>query len=131
MVGGTPSGVACAVRAAREGCSVLLVQHNHHIGGMMANGLMQWDALYGGHRAPLFTELLRNIERHYIATYGENSRDHQAVRQVTVQARLVRGLNRTSPSASLTGSSLGNRSSRCCSGIAPQPLNATAPCCEA
>ena len=80
VVGGTGSGVACAVRAAREGCTVLLVQHNRHIGGMMANGLMQWDALYGGHRAPLFTELLRNIERHYSATYGENSRDHQIVR---------------------------------------------------
>ncbi|MCX6906919.1 MAG: FAD-dependent oxidoreductase [Verrucomicrobia bacterium] len=80
VVGGTGSGVMCAVRAAREGCSVLLVQHNRHIGGMMSNGLMQWDALYGGHRAPLFTELLRNIERHYIATYGENSREHQIVR---------------------------------------------------
>jgi hypothetical protein len=80
VVGGTASGVACAVRAAREGCTVLLVQHNRHIGGMMSNGLMQWDALYGGHRAPLFTELLRNIERHYIATYGENSREHQTVR---------------------------------------------------
>jgi hypothetical protein len=80
VVGGTASGVACAVRAAREGCSVLLVQHNRHIGGMMSNGLMQWDALYGGHRAPLFTELLRNIERHYIATYGENSKDHQTIR---------------------------------------------------
>lgn len=80
VIGGTGSGVMCAVRAAREGCSVLLVQHNHHLGGMMANGLMQWDALYGGPRAPLFTELLRNIERHYIATFGENSRDHQAMR---------------------------------------------------
>ncbi|MFA7006007.1 MAG: FAD-dependent oxidoreductase, partial [Verrucomicrobiia bacterium] len=80
VVGGTGSGVMCAVRAAREGCTVLLVQHNRHIGGMMSNGLMQWDALYGGHRAPLFTELLRNIERHYIATYGENSREHQIVR---------------------------------------------------
>jgi len=80
VVGGTASGVACAVRAAREGCSVLLVQHNRHIGGMMSNGLMQWDALYGGHRAPLFSELLKNIERYYIATYGENSREHQIVR---------------------------------------------------
>ncbi len=80
VIGGTGGGVACAVRAAREGCSVLLVQHNRHIGGMMANGLMQWDALYGGHRAPLFTELLKNIERHYIAVYGENSRDHQTIR---------------------------------------------------
>lgn len=80
VVGATGSGVACAVRAAREGCSVLLVQHNRHIGGMMSNGLMQWDALYGGPRAPLFSELLGNIERHYIATYGQDSLAHQIVR---------------------------------------------------
>jgi hypothetical protein len=80
VVGGTPAGVACAVRAAREGCTVLLVQHNHHIGGMMTNGLMQWDALYGGPRAPLFSELLANIEDHYRKTYGAESRDYKVVR---------------------------------------------------
>lgn len=80
IVGGTCSGVACAVRAAREGCSVLLVQHNGHVGGMMANGLMQWDALYGGPRAPLFSELLRNIENYYLVTFGRDSRDYQTVR---------------------------------------------------
>ena len=80
VIGGTAGGVACAVRAARDGCTVLLVQHNRHIGGMMSNGLMQWDALYGGHRAPLFTELLQNIERHYIATFGKDSPDHQRMR---------------------------------------------------
>lgn len=80
VVGGTGGGVACAVRAARDGCSVLLVQHNRHIGGMMANGLMQWDALYGGPRAPLFTELLHNIEQHYVRTYGQDSPDHQIIR---------------------------------------------------
>lgn len=80
VVGGTGSGVMCAVRAAREGCSVLLVQHNQHIGGMMTNGLMQWDALYGGPRAPLFTELLGNIEKEAVARFGENSRDHQTLR---------------------------------------------------
>jgi hypothetical protein len=80
VVGGTAGGVACAVRAAREGCSVLLVQHNRHIGGMMANGLMQWDALYGGPRAPLFSELLGNIEKHYVATWGRDSREHQIIR---------------------------------------------------
>ncbi|MEP6670123.1 MAG: FAD-dependent oxidoreductase [Chthoniobacter sp.] len=80
VIGGTGSGVMCAVRAAREGCSVLLVQHNRHIGGMMTNGLMQWDALYGGARAPLFTELLRNTEKHYIDTFGKDSKDHQIIR---------------------------------------------------
>ncbi len=38
VIVGTPGGIACA---AREGLSVLLVQHNQHIGGMLANGLMQ------------------------------------------------------------------------------------------
>jgi hypothetical protein len=80
IVGGTGGGVACAVRAAREGCTVLLVQHNGHIGGMMTNGLMQWDALYGGPRSPLFTELLGNIEKYYIDTFGRDSPVHQAVR---------------------------------------------------
>ncbi|MHB8902979.1 MAG: FAD-dependent oxidoreductase [Thermoguttaceae bacterium] len=80
VVGATSGGIACAVRAAREGCSVLLVQHDRHLGGMMTNGLMQWDALYGGPRAPLFTELLGNIERYYIATFGRDSKDHQTIR---------------------------------------------------
>lgn len=80
VVGGTSGGIACAVRAAREGCTVLLVQHNAHIGGMMTNGLMQWDALYGGPRSPLFTELLGNIENYYISTFGRDSPDHQTIR---------------------------------------------------
>jgi len=80
IVGGTGGGVACAVRAVREGCTVLLVQHNGHIGGMMTNGLMQWDALYGGPRSPLFTELLGNIEDYYVAKFGRDSPVHQTIR---------------------------------------------------
>ncbi|MGV3660576.1 MAG: FAD-dependent oxidoreductase [Prosthecobacter sp.] len=73
VVGGTPGGIACAVRAAREGLSVLLVQHNRHLGGMLTNGLMQWDALYGGPRSPIFNEYAKMIEDHYRVTYGEES----------------------------------------------------------
>jgi len=80
VFGATSGGIACAVRAAREGCDVLLVQHNQHIGGMMVNGLGQWDALYGGHRAPLFSELLGNIERHYRDTFGEDSETFKTMR---------------------------------------------------
>lgn len=80
VVGGTAPGVACAVRAAREGCTVLLVQHNRHIGGMLANGLMQWDALYGGARAAIFTELLQNIEKDAIARFGKDSKSHQIIK---------------------------------------------------
>src|SRR5262245_54770108 len=62
VVGGTPGGIACAVRAAREGLSVLLVQHYRHIGGMLTNALMQWDAIYGGPRSPIFNEYAQSID---------------------------------------------------------------------
>jgi 2-polyprenyl-6-methoxyphenol hydroxylase-like FAD-dependent oxidoreductase len=80
VIGGTPSGIACAVRAAREGLSVLLVQHNRHIGGMLANGLMQWDAIYGGPRSPVFNEYAGMIESYYRKTYGEDSSQYQQAR---------------------------------------------------
>ena len=38
VVGGTPGGIACAVRAAREGLSVLLVNRHAHLGGMLSAG---------------------------------------------------------------------------------------------
>ncbi len=80
VIGGTPGGIACAVRAAREGLSVLLTQHNRHIGGMLANGLMQWDALYGGPRSPIFDEYAAMIGGHYRDTYGENSAQYAQAR---------------------------------------------------
>lgn len=80
VVGGTPGGIAAAVRAAREGSSVLLVQHNQHIGGMLTNGLMQWDAIYGGPRAPLFNEVAQGIENYYRDTYGPHSKQFASAR---------------------------------------------------
>ena len=80
VVGGTPGGIACAVRAAREGLSVLLVQHNRHIGGMLSNALMQWDALYAGHRAPIFNEFALMLETYYLDTYGAASPQYSRAR---------------------------------------------------
>jgi len=80
VVGATPAGIASAVRAAREGLSVLLAQHTGHIGGMMTNGLFQWDAVYAGQRAPLFNEYTHMIEDHYRKTYGEKSKEYQAAK---------------------------------------------------
>ena len=80
VIGGTPGGIACSVRAAREGLSVLLVQHSQHIGGMLTNGLMQWDALYGGPRSPIFNEYAKMIEDYYRETYGERSAQHSQAR---------------------------------------------------
>ena len=77
VVGGTPAGVAAAVTAARAGLRVLLTQFNRHIGGMMTNGLMQWDAHYAGLRAPFFSEVLARIAEYYRVTDGEASRNYQ------------------------------------------------------
>lgn len=70
----------CDARGAGGLHGVLLVQHSRHIAGMLSNGLMQWDALYGGPRAPIFTELLGKIEQHYIDTFGRDSKEHQIQR---------------------------------------------------
>ncbi len=77
IYGGTPAGVTAAVRAAREGWRVVLINHTHHLGGMLANGLFQWDALSAHRRAPLFREVLGRIEAHYRETFGADSREHR------------------------------------------------------
>ncbi|WP_281983476.1 FAD-dependent oxidoreductase [Thalassorhabdomicrobium marinisediminis] len=45
VYGGTPAGVVGAVSAARLGYSVILVEPNKYIGGMMASGLNATDAI--------------------------------------------------------------------------------------
>ncbi len=77
VIGATPAGIACAVRAAREGLKVLLVQHNRHLGGMLVNGLMQWDALYAGQRAPIFNQVASAFAAYYKKIYGEASSQYQ------------------------------------------------------
>ena len=39
VYGATPGGIACAVRAAREGLTVELISHSDHLGGMFTNGI--------------------------------------------------------------------------------------------
>ncbi|MEZ6051615.1 MAG: FAD-dependent oxidoreductase [Planctomycetaceae bacterium] len=78
VYGATPGGVACAVRAAREGLDVLLVSHTEHLGGMLTNGLSTMDTLYNGRRAPLYDELRQRIYDHYRDTYGADSPQYQA-----------------------------------------------------
>jgi hypothetical protein len=73
VYGATPGGVACAVRAAREGLQVLLVEHSPHVGGMFSSGLSVMDTLYAGSRAPLYDELRRGILDYYRITYGPDS----------------------------------------------------------
>ncbi|MGE3315271.1 MAG: FAD-dependent oxidoreductase [Planctomycetaceae bacterium] len=73
VYGATPGGIACAVRAAREGLTVQLVSPSKHVGGMLSSGLSTMDTLYNGSRAPIYDELRHAIYNHYRAEYGENS----------------------------------------------------------
>jgi hypothetical protein len=73
VVGATPGGIACAVRAAREGLSVLLTNWNAHPGAFFVNGGNILDTLYEGDRSPLLTEFL-NLNREFNHDrYGEDS----------------------------------------------------------
>jgi len=78
IYGSTPGGIACAVRAAREGVGVLLVTHAEHVGGLLSNGLSTMNALYAGRRAPVYDELRQAIHDHYAATYGKDSPQYRA-----------------------------------------------------
>jgi len=78
VVGGTPGGIACAVRAAREGLKVLLVNHTEHLGGFITSGAGGWEAPYDGQRSPLYGEMLSGAEQHYREIYGKGSPQHLA-----------------------------------------------------
>lgn len=63
----TPAGIAAAVTAARHGRSVLLVEYEDHIGGILSNGLTNTD-LDGAHRSAVggfFAEFTARIVAHY------------------------------------------------------------------
>jgi len=78
VVGGAPGGIACAVRAAREGLSVLLVNHTQHLGGFITSGAGGWEAPYDGLRSPLYAEMRTGAADYYRKTYGEGSPQHVA-----------------------------------------------------
>ena len=67
---GTQLSFAMAVRAAREGLSVILVNHNSHLGGILSSGLGVWDTEYEGKRAPIYDGVRQSVFDHYRAGYG-------------------------------------------------------------
>ncbi len=76
VIGGTPGGIACAVRAAREGLRVLLVNHTQHLGGFVTSGAGGWEAPYDGLRSPLYGEMITGAAQYYAKTYGDGSPQH-------------------------------------------------------
>ena len=77
VVGGTPGGIACAVRAAREGLTVLLVNRHDHLGGLLSSGIGVWDSQFEGKRSPIYDEVRRSIMEYYRATYGPDSQQYR------------------------------------------------------
>lgn len=77
VIGGTPGGIACAVRAAREGLSVVLVNRHAHLGGIMSSGLGVWDTQYEGARSPLYQEMRTAFFDHYRTQYGADSKQYR------------------------------------------------------
>lgn len=65
VVGGTPGGLATAIRAAREGLSVVVINHTQNIGGMLTNGLGVLDTYYHRARSPIYDEMTARIVSHY------------------------------------------------------------------
>lgn len=72
----TPGGIACAVRAAREGLRVLLVEPSAHVGGMWASGVQVFDTRYAGHRCPILTEFVARLAEYYRTRHGSGSPQH-------------------------------------------------------
>lgn len=79
VIGATPGGIACAVRAAREGLRVLLTHDHRHVGGMLSSGLGVTDTQYAGARAPIYSKFCERVLAHYRERYGADSPQYRAV----------------------------------------------------
>lgn len=75
VFGGTPGGIATAVRTAREDMDTLLVTLKPHLGGALPS-LGGLDSFYDGERSPILQEFLASLEEYYRDEYGENSDDY-------------------------------------------------------
>ena len=75
VVGGTPGGIAAAIAAARGERSVALIEYHDHLGGMSASGLGKSDIEKRRATGGIFLEFVARVFRHYVETYGAESRN--------------------------------------------------------
>ena len=69
----SPAGIAAALAAASEGCTVLLTDTAPRVGGMLTAGLSHSDFRTFASLTGTFLEFSRRVERHYLQTYGADS----------------------------------------------------------
>lgn len=72
IIGATMAGVCAAIRAAREGLSVILTSSGQGLGGSFPS-LGALETHYAGARAPLVEELREAIRAYYADRYGVES----------------------------------------------------------
>ncbi len=73
VFGGTPAGIAAAIGAASDGCSVLLVEPTPRIGGLVTSGLSHSDFHSRESLSGAFLDFARRVETHYATEYGTDS----------------------------------------------------------
>jgi hypothetical protein len=73
IYGATPSGIAAAVNAAREGVNVALIEETDHVGGLTSSGLSNTDFHTFESLGGTWLEFMNRVEAHYIQTNGPNS----------------------------------------------------------
>lgn len=78
VVGSTPSGIAAAVRAAREGRTVLLASVGEQVGGMVAGGLSYTDTMTMKARCAFLEEYVASVRATYAERYGGASPEYAA-----------------------------------------------------
>jgi len=77
VYGGTPSGVAAASNAGRQGLNVVLVEETYQVGGMSSGGLAHTDFRTFQSLGGSWKEFMDRVQDHYKTTYGENSPQHR------------------------------------------------------
>ena len=73
VYGATPGGIAATISAARQGCGVLLVDPERHLGGLVTSGLSHTDFHSFESLTGLFLEFAGRVEATYRETYGPDS----------------------------------------------------------
>lgn len=73
IYGGTPSGIAAAITAGREGQTVLLIEPYSFVGGLMTNGLCHTDFRTFESITGFYREVTQRAVQHYTEKFGPDS----------------------------------------------------------
>jgi hypothetical protein len=73
VYGATPAGIAAALGAAEDGCSVSIVEPTHRIGGLLTSGLSHTDFHSRESLTGVYLKFAKRVKSYYSNRYGPNS----------------------------------------------------------